>query len=105
MNKHIELVEKWLVGEDVSNQELHANYDSAAADAAAARAALSDAIDTCKAACNVVNALEVIVDAAVAANMEAEAAEDAAKKAFFQKDAEGRTLYNEAYNQERTKHE
>ena len=104
MNKHIELVERYSADNDsVSIQELHANFDSAADASDAACAALSDAIDTCKAACNVVNALEVIVDAAFAADMEAADALVAAQKAFFQKDAEGRTLYNEAYNQERTK--
>ena len=36
MNSHIELVKRWLAGEDVSNEELRAN--SIAADAADARA-------------------------------------------------------------------
>ena len=86
MNKHIELVNRYLADNDsVSLERLHANYDSAADAADAAAAALSNAIDTCKAACNVVNALEVIVDAAFAADMEADAAVRAAQKAFFEK--------------------
>ena len=86
MNKHIELVERYSADNDsVSIQELHANFDSAADASDAACAALSDAIDTCKAACNVVNALEVIVDAAFAADMEAADALVAAQKAFFEK--------------------
>ena len=42
MNKHIELVKRWIADKDsVSLERLHANYDSAAdaADAAAAAAA------------------------------------------------------------------
>ena len=58
MNKHIELVKRWIADNDsVSIQELHANFDSAADASDAAAAALSNAIDTCKAACNVVLSL------------------------------------------------
>jgi len=39
MNEHIELVNKWLAGEDVTTEELRANSVDARADARAAAAA------------------------------------------------------------------
>ena len=82
----MELVNRYFADNDsVSLERLHANYDSAADAADAASAAVRIAVDNCNAARKIVEALEVIVDAAVDADMEAEDAEDAAKKAFFQK--------------------
>ncbi len=43
MNEHIELVNKWLAGEDVTTEELRANSVDARADARAAAAAAADA--------------------------------------------------------------
>ncbi len=51
MNKHIELVEKWLNDNNsVSLEELRANKDTAAADAAAAAASYAAAYEAANAA-------------------------------------------------------
>ena len=76
MNKHIELVKRWMADNDsVTSARLHANYDSACDAADAAAAALLDAVDARDAAIAVVNVLDAAVDAAVVADTEAALAE------------------------------
>jgi len=75
MDKHIELVKRYLAGEDVTTEELRANYDSAALAAYAA-----DATADAKAAAEAAYWVDAHA-AAAAAKAAAEAAEIAAAHA------------------------